>query len=172
MDTEHLREFIVIVDEGSITRAAARLHCSQPMLSKHVSALEHELGCTLLERKAGGVEATREGRLLYGQGARIVQAVAKIRSGTSGKVAKAKADGADAVDALKVAELAERHELSRQEAQCLAQYLAGEGLEAVAERMGLTRDEAARVLGGVYRKTKTRGKERLGQLAEAADQSE
>jgi DNA-binding transcriptional LysR family regulator len=61
---ERIRSFLTVVEEGSLHRAAARLHISQPALSRQMQALEHELGGRLLERSATGVTATAGGQAL------------------------------------------------------------------------------------------------------------
>jgi DNA-binding transcriptional LysR family regulator len=57
-----LEYFVTVVDEGSFTTAAARLHVSQPGLSHQVQALERQLGGPLLERLPRGVRLTPAGR--------------------------------------------------------------------------------------------------------------
>lgn len=52
---------MAVAEEGSITRAAARLHVSQPALSQAISLLESDLGLVLLERHARGVRLTAHG---------------------------------------------------------------------------------------------------------------
>ena len=64
MDLRILRYFLAVADEGNITRAAERLHVSQPALSMQLSALEDELGHKLLERSARGIELTGKGLAL------------------------------------------------------------------------------------------------------------
>ncbi|GAA0954272.1 LysR family transcriptional regulator [Kribbella koreensis] len=54
--------FVAIVEAGSITRAAALLHLSQPSLSHQLAMLENELGSPLLERLPRGVRPTTAGR--------------------------------------------------------------------------------------------------------------
>ncbi len=53
--------FVTVVEEGQITRAAARLHVAQPALSQAIAQLEEELGIELLERHPRGVTLTRAG---------------------------------------------------------------------------------------------------------------
>jgi DNA-binding transcriptional LysR family regulator len=57
-----LEYFVAVVDEGSFTTAAARLHVSQPGLSHQIQALERQLGGPLLERLPKGVRLTPAGR--------------------------------------------------------------------------------------------------------------
>lgn len=59
-----LRSFLVVLEEGSLNAAAARLRVSQPTLTRQVQALEHEIGGPLLERSATGVKATAAGHAL------------------------------------------------------------------------------------------------------------
>jgi len=56
-----LRSFLVVIDEGSLNRAATRLRMSQPALSRQMQALENEVGGRLLERSATGVSLTDAG---------------------------------------------------------------------------------------------------------------
>ncbi len=64
MDSRLLDHFLRVVELGSINRAASDLHLSQPSLSRHIAALEHELGTPLFNRSKGGVTLTEAGRLL------------------------------------------------------------------------------------------------------------
>ena len=66
MDIRILRYFIAVAEEGNITKAAARLHVSQPALSTQLAALEDELGQRLFERGARGIELTEKGLVLKG----------------------------------------------------------------------------------------------------------
>ena len=64
MDLRILRYFLAVADEGNITRAAERLHVSQPALSTQLAALEDELGHRLFERSARGIALTEKGLAL------------------------------------------------------------------------------------------------------------
>jgi DNA-binding transcriptional LysR family regulator len=64
MDLRHLRAFVAVAEEGTFTKAARRLHISQPPLSKQVRQLECELGTTLFVRRRDGIELTRDGTML------------------------------------------------------------------------------------------------------------
>lgn len=61
MELHQLRYVIAVVDEGSFTAAAAKLHVAQSGVSHQVSKLERELGVRLLERTTRRVELTPEG---------------------------------------------------------------------------------------------------------------
>ena len=63
MELRHLRYFVAVAEEGSLTVAAERrLHTAQPSLSRQIRDLEHEVGVGLLLRSARGVELTDSGR--------------------------------------------------------------------------------------------------------------
>ena len=53
-----LRSLLVVLEEGSVNRAARRLGVAQPTLSRHIQALEQEMGAPLFERGAWGMRAT------------------------------------------------------------------------------------------------------------------
>ena len=72
MDLRHLRYFIAVAEEGSLTVAAeTRLHTAQPSLSRQMRDLEAELGCDLMTRSARGIELTPAG-LVFLNHARVV----------------------------------------------------------------------------------------------------
>ena len=62
MELRHLRYFVAVAEEGSLTVAAERgLHTSQPSLSRQIRDLEYEVGVALLTRSVHGVELTPAG---------------------------------------------------------------------------------------------------------------
>jgi LysR family hca operon transcriptional activator len=63
MELRHLRYFVAVAEEGSLTVAAERvLHTSQPSLSRQIRDLEYEVGVALLTRSVHGVELTPAGK--------------------------------------------------------------------------------------------------------------
>jgi DNA-binding transcriptional LysR family regulator len=64
MDTDGIQTFLAIAELGSFTRAAQRLHRSQPAISRRLDILEHELGAPLFERMRGRARLTEAGRVL------------------------------------------------------------------------------------------------------------
>ena len=65
MDIKTLKNFVTVAECGSILKAAAELHISQPPLSKQMQALEKELNVTLFVRTPRGIRLTDKGELLY-----------------------------------------------------------------------------------------------------------
>ncbi len=63
MELRHLRYFIAVAEEGSLTLAAERrLHTAQPSLSRQMRDLEYEVGVALMTRGVRGIELTPAGR--------------------------------------------------------------------------------------------------------------
>ena len=75
MELVQLATFVAVAETGSFSRAAERLHTTQPAVSKRVRALEDELGARLLDRTARGVHATETGEALLGHARRALDAV-------------------------------------------------------------------------------------------------
>ncbi len=63
-DGRRLRLFLTVAEEGHVGRAAERLHMAQPPLSRHIQALEDELGVTLFVRTPKGMQLTEAGQVL------------------------------------------------------------------------------------------------------------
>jgi len=67
-----LRAFTAIVDAGSFTLAAERLHMTQSTISQQLARLEEAVGSTLIDRAARPVEPTTAGERLLGYARRIL----------------------------------------------------------------------------------------------------
>ncbi|MFB9733704.1 LysR substrate-binding domain-containing protein [Streptomyces thermocoprophilus] len=76
LDLNKLEHLIAVAEEGSITRAAARLHLSQQALSTSIRVLEREVGVPLLERTATGVALLPAGTALV-EDARVLRGTAR-----------------------------------------------------------------------------------------------
>ena len=69
-----LKVFMTVAQEGSFTKAAARLNISQPAVSQHISELEKNTGVKLFERMRGEVSLTDQGRIFQIHAKRILDA--------------------------------------------------------------------------------------------------
>ena len=90
MEFRHLRYFLAISEELSVTRAAARLGIGQPPLSQQIQQLEREVGAPLFNRLPRGVSLTEAGQRLL-QDARSIllqvdQALGNARRAARGEV--------------------------------------------------------------------------------------
>ena len=62
MELRHIRYFVAVAEEGSLTVAAERrLHTAQPSLSRQIRGLEYEVGVELMTRSARGIKLTAAG---------------------------------------------------------------------------------------------------------------
>jgi LysR family transcriptional regulator, nitrogen assimilation regulatory protein len=64
MDTKRLGYFVRVAQDGSLTKASGVLRIAQPALSRQIRMLEEELGLSLFERTARGMQLTEEGDYL------------------------------------------------------------------------------------------------------------
>lgn len=71
---QKLVTLLTLVETGNYTKTARRLSLTQPAVSQHVSRLEAELGCKLLQRVQGRYSPTDEGKIVI-QHAKRVQAL-------------------------------------------------------------------------------------------------
>jgi DNA-binding transcriptional LysR family regulator len=84
---------VTILDQGSLTRAAAVLHMSQPALSHQIAAIERELGTPVMERlprgvrpTAAGLAAAAEARVALAAADRAVMAGKTVAAGAGGRI--------------------------------------------------------------------------------------
>jgi len=61
MELRHLRYFVRVAEAENVSRAALKLHISQPAVSRQVRDLEDEVGLPLLKRAGKSVRLTRSG---------------------------------------------------------------------------------------------------------------
>ncbi len=66
MDLRRLRTFVTVAEQGSVSKAALRLHITQPALSRQIRALQQDLGLLLFDRVGRGLVLTPEGEQLLG----------------------------------------------------------------------------------------------------------
>jgi LysR family hca operon transcriptional activator len=88
VELRHLRYFVAVAEELNFTRAAARLHTSQPSLSQQIRQLEADIGIALLDRSRHHVALTDGGRIFLREVRDILG-----RLEHAGRLAKQAADG-------------------------------------------------------------------------------
>jgi LysR family transcriptional regulator, hca operon transcriptional activator len=117
VELRHLRFFVAVAEEGSLTTAAEkRLHTAQPSLSRQMRDLEFEVGARLMTRSVKGIELTPAGRAFLDH-ARL--ALAQVDA--AGTAARRAAQPAKASFALG--------------------FLTGQEMDWLPEAMGILRDE-------------------------------
>lgn len=83
MELRHLRYFVAVAEEGSITRAAERLHIQQPPLGQQIRDLEYELGVQLFDRRPRQIVLNSTGQLFLEEAREVLdrahRAVANVR---------------------------------------------------------------------------------------------
>lgn len=84
MELYQLRSFAAVAELGHLTRAAERLHVSQPAVSAQIKALEDELGVTLFERVSSGMVLTAAGRKLLPATEKVLEAAQALRMRAKG----------------------------------------------------------------------------------------
>jgi DNA-binding transcriptional LysR family regulator len=94
IELRRLHAFVVVVEEGHVTRAAEQLGMRQPPLTRLLQGLEARLGCRLLRRLPRGVEPTEAGlalleeaRAVLARAAQVEDAVRRAARGEAGRLA-------------------------------------------------------------------------------------
>lgn len=80
MELYQLRGFVAIAETGQLTRAAEKLHLSQPALSAQLKALEEELDFLLFERTANGMALTAAGKRLLADAEKVLAAAQSLQN--------------------------------------------------------------------------------------------
>ena len=75
MDLRHVRTFVTVAEQGTVSKAALFLHVAQPALSRQIADLEIELGLKLFDRVRRRLVLTGEGERLLAEGRNILRAV-------------------------------------------------------------------------------------------------
>jgi DNA-binding transcriptional LysR family regulator len=83
MNTRDLEAFLAVVETGSIVGASARLHLTQPGVSRRIQSLEEQLGVALLDRQSKPLKPTAAGRETYAQGRRMLRVLDDLKTGLS-----------------------------------------------------------------------------------------
>jgi DNA-binding transcriptional LysR family regulator len=73
MELRQLRYFVAVAEEMNFTRAAERLHMTQPPLSRQIQQIEADVGLALFERGARPMKLTEAGRVFYAQARRLLE---------------------------------------------------------------------------------------------------
>lgn len=89
MELRHLRYFVAVAEQENVSRAALRLHVSQPALSRQIRDLEDELGFLLFQRSAKSVRLTEAGRQFLAEARAVLlraeEAVTAARAVATGR---------------------------------------------------------------------------------------
>lgn len=81
MDLTQLRAFVTVAREGNLTRAAHRLHLTQPAVSLQIKALQASLDLQLFARTPSGMALTDDGAKLLPFAERVMESLAEFRQG-------------------------------------------------------------------------------------------
>src|SRR5712691_10802572 len=73
MELRHLRYFVAVAKDENVSRAALKLHVSQPALSRQIRDLEQEIGFQLFQRSAKSVRLTDAGRVFLKEAQAVLQ---------------------------------------------------------------------------------------------------
>lgn len=84
MDLNSVEMFVTVVQAGSLSAASGRTGIPLPTISRHLRALENQLGVQLLERSVRGVRLTDAGTRLYEHASRGIDAMVEAREAVIG----------------------------------------------------------------------------------------
>lgn len=83
MNIHDLEAFIAVVETGSVVGASARLHLTQPGVTRRIQNLEERLGTALLDRQSKPFKPTASGREAYEYGRRLLRSFDDLKAGVS-----------------------------------------------------------------------------------------
>jgi DNA-binding transcriptional LysR family regulator len=81
MDITQLRAFVTVAHEGNLTRAAEKLHVTQPAVSLQIKSLQTALELQLFNRNTAGMNLTEDGAKLLPYAERVLASFAEFRQG-------------------------------------------------------------------------------------------
>src|SRR5665213_3635549 len=88
MELRHFRYFVAVAEEENVSRAALKLHVSQPGVSRQIQDLEDEIGFQLFERSAKSLKLTAAGKVFLAEAKSVLlhadDAVKKARAVSGG----------------------------------------------------------------------------------------
>jgi DNA-binding transcriptional LysR family regulator len=103
MDTHRLTQFCLVVETGSITRAARLLRVTHSALSKSIKVLQHELDVVLVAPQGRGISITKEGMSTYRKAKELLEVETRLFKGQSAAAQPALRIGAVEVFLLAIA---------------------------------------------------------------------
>jgi len=83
MNTRDIEAFVAVVETGSIVGASARLHLTQPGISRRLQSLEETLGVALLDRQSKPLRPSPAGLKVYELGRKVLASVEELRVGAT-----------------------------------------------------------------------------------------
>ncbi|MEI7533317.1 MAG: LysR substrate-binding domain-containing protein [Verrucomicrobiae bacterium] len=90
MELRHFRYFVAVAEAENVSRAALKLHVSQPGLSRQIRDLEEEIGFSLFERSAKSLKLTKAGKTFLTEAKAVLlhadEAVKKARAVSGGTI--------------------------------------------------------------------------------------
>ena len=90
MELRHLRYFVAVAEEENVSRAASKLHVSQPGVSRQIHDLEDEIGFSLFDRNGKSVRLTAAGKIFFGEAREILERTSEaVKKASLGRVLQA-----------------------------------------------------------------------------------
>ena len=81
MDIRQLEYLVAIEEEGTVSKAAEKLHMTQPAVTRSVQRLEEELGCTFFDRTKNSVVLNDDGRVVISYAKNVLREASAMREG-------------------------------------------------------------------------------------------